>query len=73
VTESGITISPVSPEQEANKDSPFYNENKRKKKAKIDDSNECNESNESNETNVSSKTNVFTNAFTPNKDIELDF
>jgi len=63
-------------EQEANKDSPFYNENKRKKKAKIDDSNECNESNESNEsneTNVSSKTNVFTNAFTPNKDIELDF
>lgn len=50
-------------EQEANKDSPFYNENKRKKKAKINEpDDECN-----------TKTNMFTNAFTPNKDIEIDF
>ena len=67
-------------DEEANKDSPFYNENKRKKKAKIDDGEgdcsgigggDC--SDVSNSASSDANRKIFAKSFKPNKDIELDF
>jgi len=58
-------------EMEANKESPFYNENKRKKKAKLDDEKEDDVNNVDNTS--SRNASIFAKAFKPNKDIELDF
>ena len=66
-------------EIEKNKDSPFYNENKIKKRAKLDKYNEENGiltggiKEEKSDEDINPNIKIFAKAFKPNKDIELDF
>ena len=71
----GGDVSNYIEEIEKDKDSPFYNENKIKKKAKLDKDNETKGKNkdEENISEVNPNIKIFAKAFKPNKDIELDF